>query len=174
MAKKTILAAAFCVLVQAGVVFGDSATQIRYTTTDLGSGRWQYEYEVTNLSLGQILEEFTVWFESDLYENLAVVSVPPTALWRGTVWQPDPILATDGGYNAKNVLEGAGIPEDETLGGFAVSFDWLATGTPDSQFYEVIDFVTSDVIDSGYTVPEPATLCLLGLGVVLLRKRTQS
>ena len=93
--------------------------------------------------------------------------------WQATVWQPDPVLEEDGGYNCENPFWGLGIAEGETLDGFAVSFDWLGTGTPGTQFYEIIDLVTSDVIDSGFTVPEPATLCLFGLGAVLLRKKKE-
>ncbi len=48
-----------------GVIFGFflsavasavPVTQIRYEATDLGSGRWQYTYEVTNISLTPAIE----------------------------------------------------------------------------------------------------------------------
>ncbi len=35
---------------------GRLMTEIRYETNDLGSGRWQYTYEVTNISLTPAIE----------------------------------------------------------------------------------------------------------------------
>ncbi len=37
-------------------------TQIVYHTTDLGVGRWEYMYDVYNISLTETIEEFTIWF----------------------------------------------------------------------------------------------------------------
>ena len=64
-----------------------------------------------------------------------------------------------------------GIGIGQNVSGFTVSFDWLGTGDPGSQFYEIIDPDTFDTIDSGFTVPEPAILPLLALGVLALRKK---
>ena len=68
---------------------------------------------------------------------------------------------------AKNLNIGVG----QHVSGFAVSFDWLGTGRPCSQFYEIIDPADFHTVDSGYTVPEPATLLLFGFGGMILRKR---
>jgi hypothetical protein len=154
-----------------GTALGVPMTEIVYETTDLGSGRWQYTYDVTNIDLSVSIEEFTIWFDYGLYDNLAVETPdPPASSWDEIVWEPEPVLEDDGGYDAQT--SGLGIDVGETVSGFAVSFDWLGTGAPGSQFYEIIDPSDYHTIDSGMTVPEPATLFLLGIGgFVLLRKR---
>jgi len=150
-------------------VFGDPNTQIWYETTDLGSNRWQYTYDVTNISLTENIEEFTIWFDYGFYDNLTIITPdPPAGDWDQIVWQVEPVLQDPGGYDAlaKNLNIGIG----ETVYGFSVSFDWLGTGAPGSQFYEIINPINFQTIDSGYTVPvpEPTTICLCIAGAVML------
>jgi hypothetical protein len=82
------------------------------------------------------------------------------------------VLLDDGGYDVKALSVGIGV--GQSVGGFAVRFDWLGDAlVPGSQFYEIIDPDTFQPIDSGMTklIPEPATLLLLGLGgLAFLRK----
>ncbi|MCK4752034.1 MAG: hypothetical protein KAS75_01210 [Planctomycetes bacterium] len=155
----------------AAVGFGTPNTEIWYEIADLGSDRWEYNYAVENISLTGGIEEFTIWFEYGLYENLAIETLDPLATdWDEIVWQPEPIIEDDGAYDA--LALNLNIVTGETVNGFAVSFDWLGTGVPGSQFYEVVDPTTYDTIDSGYTVPEPLTvLFLAGGAVVILRKK---
>ena len=63
----------------AASVFGDPNTQIWYQTTDLGSGRWQYTYDVYNLNLPEEIEEFTIWFGIGSYDNLTIATLDPPA-----------------------------------------------------------------------------------------------
>jgi hypothetical protein len=61
---------------------------------------------------------------------------------------------------------------------FTVSFEWLASGTPGAQTFEVYDF-NFDTVASGQTapVPEPATFILVGsglLGLAGLRKKIKA
>jgi hypothetical protein len=168
--KRQIFAAVVFVFFLTAIGFGVPKTEIRYQTSDLGSGRWQYNYEVSNISLTVPIEEFTIWFEFGLYDNLAVETPdPPASNWSEIVIQPEPVLQDDGAYDAKAL--GLGIGIGQTVSGFAVSFDWLGDAVmPGPQFYEIIDPVTFETIDSGYTVPEPATILLLGLGSSILKR----
>jgi hypothetical protein len=162
-----------------GVVFGflltagsfGSSTQIIYKTNELGAGRWQYTYDVKNISLTETIEEFTIWFDFGLYEDLAIQTPdPPASSWSEIVLQPEPVLQDDGAYDAKAL--GPGIGVGQVVTGFSVSFDWLGDAVmPGSQFYEIIDPDTYQTIDSGYTIPEPATLLLLAFGGLVLRRK---
>ena len=151
-------------------VFALPVTEIQYEATDLGSDRWQYSYDVTNISLTGAIEEFTIWFDFDLYDNLSIETTdPPSSDWDEIVIQPEPVLSDDGYYDALGL--GVGIGIGERVSGFSVSFDWLGGGEPGSQFYEIIDPDTFETIDSGWTIPEPATLLILALGGIVLRRK---
>ncbi len=168
--KRTIFAGVICVFLLTATGLASLETAIIYGTDDLGGGRWQYNYEVTNSSLSAPIEEFTVWFDYDLYTNLAVETPTTPAGWDQLVLQGEPVLLDDGAYDA--MATGAGISLGQTLGDFAVSFDFSGIGEPGSQPYDIIDPQTFQTIDSGITTPEPATLLLLALGSAILpRKR---
>jgi hypothetical protein len=154
-------------------VFGVLLTEVRYQVDDLGSGQWQYTYDVTNINLTEGIKEFTIWFDYDLYANLAIGTLdPPAGNWSEIVWQPEPVLEDPGGYDAlaKNLDIGVG----EHVYGFVVSFDWLGEGLPDSQSYEIINPVTFETIDSGYTIPEPSTTILMVLGGIIFLKKKKN
>jgi len=149
------------------------ATSISYDVSSLGGTGWEYTYTVANDTLGADIEEFTIWFDLALYGNLVATATP--ADWDPLVIQPDPGLPDDGFYDALALV--AGIAPGDSLGGFSVSFDYLGSGTPGAQLFEVIDPATFDLLDDGTTVraaagpgpspaiPEPATGLLLGMGL---------
>ena len=115
------------------------------------------------------IEEFTIWFDYGLYDNLAIETPdPPGWDWDEIVVQPEPIIEDDGYYDA--LALGIGIEQGQTVGVFAVSFDWLGMDEPGPQFYEIIDPLSFETIDSGFTIPEPGTVLLLGLGILALRR----
>ncbi len=146
----------------AGTAFGLPPTQIRYRAMDLGSGRWQYIYDITNHSLVEGIEEFTIWFDYGLYDNLAVETLdPPTGDWNEIVWQPEPEIGGDGGYDGLVEVWASAIGTGQTVSNFAVSFNWLGSGQPGPQDYEIVDPLTFVTIDSADTML--ATLMLLDI-----------
>jgi len=170
--KRTIFAGVICVFLLTATGLASLDTGIIYETSDLGGGRWQYTYEVANNGLTVPIEEFTVWFDYDSYANLTVETPTTPADWDQLVLQPEPVLLDDGAYDA--MATAAGISLGQTLGDFAVSFDFSGIGEPGPQPYDIIDPQTFQTIDSGTTVPEPATLLLLGLGGVILRRKRKT
>ncbi len=153
------------------------AAPILYEVTNLSGSTWEYTYTIENEETFPI-EEFTIWFDLGVYENLQLTG-SPSLDWDGFVAQPDIFLPDDG--FADWFALGALINPGETLSGFSVSFDYLASGTPGTQFFELIDPLTFDSITDGFTqlkvnnpVPLPGTFALLSLGLALvggLRRR---
>lgn len=148
-------------------------TQITYEATSLGGTSWQYVYHVSNTILATPIREFTIWFDYSLYENLVFTTPDPLAsAWDELVIQPELVIEDDGFYDALTETGNPGIGIGETVSGFSVSFDWLGTGNPGSQFYEIIDPDTFATSDSGWTVPEPVASLLLIAGCFgILRRR---
>ena len=167
--KRKIFMGVVLVCIFATSGFGDPNTEIWYETADIGSGRWEYVYTVENIGLSAGIEEFTIWFDYGLYDHL-VITTPETLLeWNQIVWQIEPVLEDPGGYDA--LATNLNIAVDTELSGFSVSFDWLGIGEPGSQYYEIINPDTFATIEDGYTVPEPATICLFVLGSLPLLRR---
>lgn len=155
-----------------------SMTQIRYEAEELGAGRWRYTYEAANIGLWidgvpAAIQEFTIWFDQALYDSLVIATPDPISnQWDEIVWQPEPALNDAGAYDAFASLSQFRIDVGEAVFGFTVAFDWLGAGRPGRQYYEIIDPVTFETLDAGYTIPEPTTALLLGLGALTaFRKR---
>jgi len=145
------------------------ATTINYNLTNIAGNTWEYTYTVSNDTLGIAIEEFTTFFAVGDYQNLVATATPVD--WDPLVIQPDPGLSDDGFYDALD-LTAVGIAVGDSLGGFSVQFDFLGTGTPGNQHFVIIDPITFDVLDSGFTqvsaVPVPAALWLFGSGILAL------
>lgn len=159
------------VLLFSGSAFADTIT---FTVDNIAGNTWEYNYTVANTgSTGGDIEEFTIWFDLGLYENLSI-SGSPSIDWDGLAIQPDPGLPDDG--FADWLAFGPGIADGDTLGGFSVIFDFLGTGTPGDQFFDIIDPFTFDLLFSGITelgdvvtpVPEPTAASLFALGLLLI------
>jgi hypothetical protein len=151
--------------------FAGSMTWVSFETQDLGSGQWEYSYAVANNSLAEngtpvAVKEFTVWFDPALYSNLTVATTPLSTSWDLIVWQPEPVLHDAGGYDALTKNGNLGIAAGQSVKGFSVKFNWLGAGTPSSQYYEIVNSTTFKTIDSGMTIPEPASAAIMILGAV--------
>jgi hypothetical protein len=70
--KRQIFAGIVFVFFLTAIGSGVPKTEIWYQTIDLGLERWQYTYDVTNISLTMPIEEFTIWFDFGLDRNLVV------------------------------------------------------------------------------------------------------
>jgi hypothetical protein len=149
------------------------ATTINYSVADLSGNTWSYEYSVTNDTLGLYLTEFTVYFDRNLYSDLAVGASPVN--WSPLVAQPDPALPADGFYDALSF--DIGLAPGGQLGGFVVDFNYLGSGAPASQKFDIVDSSVSPIalLDSGVTqpaaagvsVPESDSTALLAIGLGL-------
>ena len=157
--------------------FGSPLTEIAYEAVNLGGERWQYNYTVSNIGLavaGQpaAIKEFTIWFDNALYENPEILTPPPLAgAWDEILLPPEPALGDPGAYDALAEAWNPGIGTGETAAGFSVAFDWLGTGRPGRQYYQIIDRDTFETLEDGFTIPEPAMIFLFSFGGFLIKRQ---
>lgn len=145
-----------------------SAATVAYSVTNTSGNMWRYDYEVTNDTLASHLEEFTIYFDLNLFEDMTVVSSP--AGWDSIAVQPDAGLPDDGFFDA--LALGAGIGPGEFLGGFSVSFAFLGQGSPGAQRFDILNPITLAVLESGTTtVPAPSAGILLATAAMALSMR---
>ena len=152
------------------------ATLITSDLVQLDTNTWQSTYKITNDTLPFDIEEFSIYFDFSLFENLVATGAPPD--WDPLVIQPDAGLPDDGFYDALALAVGV-IPGD-MLSGFMVEFDYLGVDIPPSQAFDILDPFNFDLLDSGeviftsvteLSVPAPATLGLLAIGLLGLTRR---
>jgi hypothetical protein len=150
------------------------ATVITFDVAAVAGNTFEYTYVVENDTLSVDIEELAVYFDVDLFENLRLATTPPD--WDPVVVQPDALLRDDGFLDVLALL--GGIPPGGSLGRFTVQADFLGTGVPSRQRFEILDPVTLAVLDSGFTVPattvpvpEPGLLWLFGVVLYALRHR---
>ena len=159
----------FTAVVFMSIFFAQSAgaTIVSYSLTDLGSDSFEYVYIIENDSLQVAIEQFTIWFDEQLYDNLQVTTQSPLSDGWDEVILPSSGFGIPLGYDADTL--GSGVGSGLSVEGFSVSFDWLGTGQPSYQPFEIINPSDSQTIDSGNTVPEPTMILLFGLGSMFLK-----
>ena len=164
--KLRFLQAICALFLLINIPIAGQATTVSFDVTNISGNTWEYTYNVANDTLGIDIEEFTIFFDVALYENLSVTSTP--AAWDPLVIQPDPGLPDDGFYDALALV--VGIAPGDSLGGFGVQFDFLGSGIPGVQTFDIVDTSTFATLDSGLTqvVPIPAALWLFGSGLLCL------
>ena len=168
-----IAAIVACVLFASPTV----AATIAFTASDLGGGRWQYDYEVSDTTFAPF-DGFSIYFDSGLYSDLSAPSTA-NANWFLQALQPDIVLGTpvDGIFDAIAVDAGASL-----AAAFSIQFTFHGVGTPGAQLFDltrfepfdplaaVVEPLFLDTLGGGETtaVPEPGTLLLVASGAALL------
>ena len=170
MKAKYTITAALVLLLQAAV-----SADVIFDVMQIGSDQWQYSYTVQNPDSAFVIEEFTVFFGADLYDNISIEGIqPPSPEWDVLVWN-SAFAGSPGGYDALST--GSGISQGQAVSGFLVTFDWLGSGLPGSQYYEVVNPLNySQILESGWTtsavIPAPSALALAVSGLAFLKMRS--
>jgi len=152
------------------------AATISYSVQQLSGNRWTYEYDVSAQASDSEIREFTIFFDRNLFSHLQVMDTP--AQWDSLVVQPDQALASNGFFDA--LALGAGLAPGDSVGGFRIAFDFLGTGTPGDQSFDIVDPDTFETLSSGRTssstppphdLPEPSPFMLMALPIAALLAR---
>ena len=165
----------------AAVCFGSAchAAVITYTVKPLEGTRWEYEYELRSSPDEPLLREFTIMFDFLTFANISLEASPSG--WDTLVIEPDVNVASDGFLDG--LALGQGLEPGTTMGGYRIAFDFLTTGTPGRQRFDVVDPITFAIIESGFTraqepvaIPEPGTVATIALAALMMvssRRRNQ-
>jgi outer membrane protein assembly factor BamB len=128
------------------------ATEVSFAPEDIGGGQWVYHYMLTNDTLNDPIEQFVIWFEPGLYENLSIVSDPHIGYdWYQDTVEPDPVWLYYGAYRALAWDEGISVGDSES--GFAVRFTYLGEGAPGVQEFDIVDPNEYISLEAGWTGP---------------------
>ena len=139
------------------------ATVIHYDSSNLTGNTWQYSYSLINDSLVDTIDMFTVYFPFGNYQKLNVGSAPAT--WDPLVVEPNNFLQNDGYYDVLALV--SGVAPGGKLGSFLVTFDYIGTGTPGAQAFDIVNPITFATLDSGNTTPAPPAVVPVPAGVWL-------
>lgn len=174
--------ARICATVFLWLIISSSAwsAQIAFSTQNLSSGRFQYDYVLTNDS-AQRIDEVTIYFDRTLFNDLAN-GVSPSG-WDPLVIQPDLGLPSDGFFDV--LALGPGLLPGVSLSGFSIQFTFLGSGSLPAQRFQIVEPDTFAILASGLTVladsppppiPEPATftLFIIALLALVIAKRRNS
>jgi hypothetical protein len=151
-----------------GLYFPAHATVLA-TVVPAGGTQFNIAYHISNDS-GQIVEELTIYFDSQHFRNLQLLSSPSG--WDVISIQPDTGLPAPGFVDLLALT--APLQWGEVLDDLVVTATFLGQNTPGSQYYEIIDPNSFSVLESGYTVVavpptdlnSPATLWLIVTGIL--------
>lgn len=143
------------------------ATLISTAYKPIGTNTWLASFTITNDGTPASFAGFTIEFPDAT--NLALLASPST--WDSLVLQPDPSLPADGILDSFVINPANALAVGQSIGGFRVSFNYLAGATPGSLPFSINNssfvpiFFGSTTVTS---VPEPATVLSLALGLGFL------
>jgi len=156
--KSYILCAALVLL--PGCVFGSSIV-IDYSWAQVGNtgNTYIYTYSVDNMPTGTFpVQVFDILFDPTLYQETSITNVTPEPL--NTEWSPTILFSVGSEPAAFDAESQSGIAVGDTVGGFAVEFNYLGQGSPGSQPFEIYN-LSYTMIQSGTTqlagAPEPSS-----------------
>lgn len=141
------------------------ATDLPDTTP--GQDLWRYAYNVSGFNF-QMNEGFSVFFDAQLYRNLANPAPSLSPIWSVIAVQPDVLLQAAGYLDALALTSSPSLATT-----FQVDFVWLGQGTPGAQPFYIYDPTFAPISSGNTSIPEPGAWLILSLGILLwLGRRT--
>lgn len=139
-----------------------NAAIVNYSLSLIGGNTYVADFLVSNDSLGSSIEELTIFFTVEKYENISIVDSPID--WDPLAIEPDAGIPDDGFTDWLALGNGIGV--GESLGGFSVQFDYLLAdvSTLGGWNFDIVDPNTFDALESGVAsqtvVPLPSAAVL--------------
>ena len=134
---------------------------VQFTTTNLGSGIWQYDYVLQGSFLANL--GVAVYFPTPAYGEPITDLGTGGPDWTTFAFQPDPTIPASGEFDMVALVDNPSLSSV-----FGVTFMWNQPGTPGGQAFDLFDFSNggAELISSGTTtaavpVPESSSLTLL-------------
>lgn len=134
---------------------------VQYTTINLGSSTWQYNYTLQ----GSFLANWgvAIYFPTPAYGE-PITDLGTGGLdWLSFAFQPDPSIPAPGEFDIVALIDNPSLSSM-----FSVTFQWNQTGTPGTQAFDLFDFTNgAELLASGNTtaaataVAEPSSLTLM-------------
>jgi hypothetical protein len=140
----------------------------------LAGNTWSLSLAVNNDGSLAAIPGFSVYFDRDLFTNLANPMAPAT--WEPLLLQPIANVA-DGLFDAYVFDDSDALTPGQSLGGFSLTFNYLGSGDPGALPFELYRIDNSGnfvplgdgtVATRVAVVPVPGSLWLAGLGLAAL------
>jgi hypothetical protein len=151
-----VIALSLLVLFSASPAIADGVS-VQYTTTDLGSSTWQYDFMLQGAFLANW--GVAIYFPTTAYGEPITDLATGSSDWSTFALQPDPTIPASGEFDIVALIDNPSLSST-----FDVTFTWNGTGTPGGQAFDLFDFTNgAALLASGNTVatPEPRSLVLL-------------
>lgn len=146
-----------------------NAAVVTSSFSRVSGSTWSVELEVSNDGTPAEIGAFTVFFSEDLYADLVLASSPSD--WDSIVIEPDLAIPAAGFLDTFVLDPTLALSAGQSQGGFRVEFTLLSGDAPRALPFDIVD-ENFEIIESGVTaapgntVPEPASLGLVSLGLL--------
>lgn len=113
----------------------NNGSKLSINFKQISGQRWEADYVIANESSSTPIKGLRVTFPANSYDNIAIITTPST--WDAISANPDTVIGANGIYEIFTIT--SEIIDGDPLKGIRLEFDWLKSGSPSSQSFEIIN-----------------------------------